>query len=65
MTGWTWRHVENYMTIPKLFALMAVWETHPPPAVCLKVVALANGMKEKTKTKIQKGAARDVAQAIG
>jgi hypothetical protein len=29
-TGWTWEYIGEYMTIPRLDALIAYWDTFPP-----------------------------------
>jgi hypothetical protein len=43
--------VEENMTIPRLNALEAIWETSPPLAVSMSMVAQANGMKVKRQKK--------------
>lgn len=29
-TGWTWEHVEDTVTIPRLSAMNRYWAKHPP-----------------------------------
>jgi hypothetical protein len=33
MTGWTWAHVENEVTLPQVHALSTYWRQQPPLVV--------------------------------
>lgn len=33
MTGWTWSHVSNEVTLPQVHALMTHWRVQPPMVV--------------------------------
>jgi hypothetical protein len=30
VTGWTWEHIDNLMTLPRLNTLLKYWHLHPP-----------------------------------
>lgn len=30
MTGWTWEYIDDFMTLPRLFALSSYWQDSPP-----------------------------------
>jgi len=44
-TGWTWDHIDRHVTLPMVQALNATWAHLPPPALALRRIGLALGVK--------------------
>jgi hypothetical protein len=50
VTGWTWEYINEYMTLPRLYAMDSYWESRPPTHM---MVAAYLGIKKQPK--IQRG----------
>ena len=44
-TGWTWDHIDRHVTLPMVRALNASWAILPPPALALRRIGQALGVK--------------------
>jgi hypothetical protein len=57
-TGWTWEYIGQYLTLPRLFAMHAVWRKYPP-----LIVAAASLLGVKAEPEVPKSK-EDVAAAM-
>ena len=44
-TGWTWDYIDQHVTLPMVRALNASWSLLPPPALALRRIGQALGVK--------------------
>jgi hypothetical protein len=56
MTGWTWDYVESTLTMPRLKALHAEWQRHPPVPL---MIAAYLGIRPK-----EEGTAEELVERI-
>jgi hypothetical protein len=47
-TGWTWDYIDDFMTLPRLYAMHEYWKQWPPVHI---IQALKAGIKPKQEVK--------------
>ena len=54
VTGWTWDYIDDFVTLPRLYALNEYWIEHPPIHLTMAAFAGIKPQKKGSNGKIEK-----------
>lgn len=65
-TGWTWKYIDEHVTLPQVEALSQFWIHTPPPAIQLRRIARFVGLPEpKTEQPKKRTLQEDLRELAG